>query len=329
MRLILALCLSLAATSWLQAAPCQGQNLLTALPSADLSALKSAAEAPFAHGNLWQATKGAALITLVGTYHLADPRFDAMMRRLAPSLAQATALLVEAGPAEQAALQKAATRDPRLMYLTSGPILPDQMAAADWDQVAKAVRARGMAPQIAAQMQPWLLTAFLDMPACLFPLRPGADQGLDKRLIQAALAKGIPIAPLEPYDAVVKIFAQIPPADQVTLLRHAVAMEAQSDDMATTLADSYFAGDSRLFWAYTVRALAALPGMTQTEADREMALIDKAMITGRNAAWVPVLEDAAQKGPVLAAFGALHLPGEAGVLNLLAQDGWTLQALTP
>jgi len=106
-------------------------------------------------------------------------------------------------------------------------------------------------------------------------------------------------------------------------------MEAQSDDMATTLADSYFAGDSRLFWAYTVRALATLPGMTQTEADREMALIEKAMITGRNAAWVPVLEDAAQKGPVLAAFGALHLPGEAGVLNLLAQNGWTLQALTP
>ena len=46
----------------------------------------------------------------------------------------------------------------------------------------------------------------------------------------------------------------------------------------------------------------------------EMALIDHAMISSRNAAWVPVLEGAAQKGPVLAAFGALHLPGEHGEL---------------
>jgi uncharacterized protein YbaP (TraB family) len=53
------------------------------------------------------------------------------------------------------------------------------------------------------------------------------------------------------------------------------------------------------------------------------------MISSRNAAWVPVLEGAAQKGPVLAAFGALHLPGEHGVLNLLAQNGWTIQVLTP
>ena len=69
--------------------------------------------------------------------------------------------------------------------------------------------------------------------------------------------------------------------------------------------------------------------MTKAKADREMALIDQAMISYRNAAWVPVLEKAAQKGPILAAFGALHLPGDAGVLALMAQNGWTIQALTP
>jgi uncharacterized protein YbaP (TraB family) len=44
---------------------------------------------------------------------------------------------------------------------------------------------------------------------------------------------------------------------------------------------------------------------------------------------VPVLEKAARQGPILAAFGALHLPGDKGVLALLAQNGWTIQALTP
>ncbi len=325
----LALGLGLALSAPLQAAPCHGKNLIAALPAADLRALKGITAVPFAHGNLWQARKGKAQITLVGTYHLADARFDATLTTLAPYLAQAKALLVEAGPAEQAALHAAVTRDPSLIYLTHGPTLPAQMSAADWDQVAHAVTARGMAPDAAATMQPWLLMAFVDVPACLFPLPTGADQGLDKRLIELALAKGLPIAPLEPFNAVVKVFAQIPRADQLAMLRQTVAMDAQSDDMATTLADSYFAGDSRLFWAYMGQESAQWPGISQTEVDRDMALIEQSLITDRNVAWVPVLEDAAQKGPILAAFGALHLPGEAGVLNLLAKHGWTLQALSP
>lgn len=329
MRFALALSLIFALTAPVQAKPCHGQNLITALPPAELSALRAMADGPFDHGNLWQARKGGQQITLVGTYHLADPRFDAVLASLAPYLAQAQALLVEAGPVEQAALQSAVAHDPSLMYMTAGRTLPEQMLPDDWAQLAKSARARGLAPFMAARMQPWLLASFLEMPACLFPLPAGADQGLDKRLIEAALVQGKPIAALEPFDAVIKIFAQIPPADQMAMLRQTIAMDAQSDDMATTLSDSYFAGDSRLFWAYTSQALLDLPGMTKAKADREMALIDQAMISYRNAAWVPVLESAAQKGPVLAAFGALHLSGDRGVLTLLAQNGWTIQALTP
>ena len=143
------------------------------------------------------------------------------------------------------------------------------------------------------------------------------------------MTQEIPITALEPYDAILKIFAQIPPADQIAMLRQTVAMDAESDDMATTLSDSYFAGDSRLFWAYMGQSLLDLPDMTKAEADREMAMIDAAMISNRNRAWVPVLEKAAQQGPVLAAFGALHLHGEAGVLALLAKNGWTVQGFVP
>jgi len=35
----------------------------------------------------------------------------------------------------------------------------------------------------------------------------------------------------------------------------------------------------------------------------------------------------AYTGPVLAAFGALHLSGQDGVLDLLARDGWVLERL--
>ena len=40
--------------------------------------------------------------------------------------------------------------------------------------------------------------------------------------------------------------------------------------------------------------------------------------------------DAAGRGKgVVAAFGALHLPGDNGVLRLLERDGWTIERTDP
>ena len=50
-------------------------------------------------------------------------------------------------------------------------------------------------------------------------------------------------------------------------------------------------------------------------------------MTERNRAWIPVLEETARKGTVFAAFGALHLSGETGVLALLQANGWTIERL--
>ncbi len=325
----LAFLLAMPAAVQAGAEPCHGQNLITALPPADLAALKAKAEVPFAHGNLWQASKDGHEIILAGTYHLNDPRFAPILALLTPRLAASTTLLVEAGPLEEEALKAKIAKDPSLMLLTKGPTLPEQLAPEDWDSLAAALKARGMLPAMAAKMQPWLVASMLGMPACMFPMTPTNTEGLDKQLIAMAQAKGIPIKALEPADAILSIFGQIPPDQQLEMLMQTVAIDAQSDDMATTLSDSYFSGESRLFWEFTALQTASLPGMTPDRAAAEMALVDRAMISSRNASWIPVLEAAAAKGPVLAAFGALHLPGEAGVLTLLAQSGWRLSPLTP
>ncbi len=84
MRVVLALSLILALNAPAHANPCQGRNLIKALPPADLSALRALAEVPFAKGNLWQAHKDGQEMILVGTYHLADPRFDDILATLDP-----------------------------------------------------------------------------------------------------------------------------------------------------------------------------------------------------------------------------------------------------
>jgi uncharacterized protein YbaP (TraB family) len=71
----------------------------------------------------------------------------------------------------------------------------------------------------------------------------------------------------------------------------------------------------------------SLPGYTPERIDAEFARMEELLMAARNRAWIPVLTDAAAAGPVFAAFGALHLSGEDGVLNLLQAEGFTLEEL--
>ena len=66
------------------AARCAGQDLLAQLPATDAAALEAATEAqPFARGNLWQASRAdGARLVILGTYHMADPRHDAILARI-------------------------------------------------------------------------------------------------------------------------------------------------------------------------------------------------------------------------------------------------------
>ncbi len=141
-------------------------------------------------------------------------------------------------------------------------------------------------------------------------------------LMQAAKTRGLPIRALEPADTVFNIFNGMSRADQLGLLNTALAGVTDADDGQVTLANAYFRGETRLMWEFAAWETAHLPDIAPEEAARQQAMMGKALISDRNRAWVPVIEKAAAGGPVLVAFGALHLSGKAGVLELLAEDGW-------
>ena len=306
---------------------CSGQNLIAALPVAEQAALRETAGlAPYATGNFWRASRGAQVVHLIGTYHLDDPRHAPVMATLAPVLAAATTLLVEAGPAEQAALKARISREPQLLIDNSGPTLPEILSKPEWDRLAEALRARGIPPFMAAKFRPWYLSVVLAVPPCNLAAMAGAN-GLDERLIAAAAARNLPVAALEPYDTLFGIFDAMPLPEQLGMITSALAMEARSGDFSVTLADAYFAGEGRLIWEFMRRETLLLPGYTPARAEREFASMEAAMMTARNRAWIPVIEAAAARGPVLAAFGALHLSGDQGVLALLAARGFTLKPL--
>lgn len=295
-------------------------------PEAQAALRAEADKSPYAVGNYWQATRGDTVIHLIGTYHFDDPRHAATLATLAPVLASAQALLVEAGPKEEESLKARIADDPALIVNTDGPTLPEIMAKADWDRLTQATTARGVPGFMAAKFRPWYVSMLLSMPACNL-VGAVTPNGLDAQLITAANAEGVPVLALEPYDTVFDIFAAMTQAEQLDMITSALALEDKSADMAITLADSYFAEESRLIWEFSRLQAAAMPGYTPERVQQEFSTMEQSMMIARNRAWIPVIESAAAQGPVLVAFGALHLSGEDGVLKLLAKDGFSITRL--
>lgn len=308
-------------------AACVGANLFDLMPAAQQQKLTAAAQAvPWAEGLEFRATKGDARITLVGTYHLPDARFDAMVSDLRPELMAAKTLLVEMGPKEEAAYKNAVATRPELMFITKGPTIPEMLPEADWQRLMTAVEARGVPSVLAAKMKPSYLSMMLALPPCAGPELAKGEAGLDERLMQEAEKDGIPIEAVEPWDTVFALFDQLAPADDVGLLRSALIDANDSPDAAATMGDLYFARKPRLIWEIS-KVWAQQSDMPEDEIDRQLQLTDDLLMTGRNRAWLPVIERAADTGPVMVAVGALHLSGENGLLELLRGQGWTIARL--
>ena len=285
-----------------------------------------AAKEPFAVGNFWLATKGAEEITLVGTYHFDDPRHASALTTLAPALAKAKVLLVEAGPKEQESLKARMADDPSLIVNTDGPTLAEVLSPPDWQRLRDAASARGVPSFMVAKFRPWYVSVLLAMPPCSMDLA-AMPEGLDTQLIEAAAARALPVEALEPYDTLFSIFGGMTQAEQIDMITSALALEDKSADMTITLADAYFAEEGRLIWEFSKLQSLQLPGFTPERVEHEFAVMEKLMMNDRNQSWIPVIKAASAKGPVVAAFGALHLSGNQGVLKLLQDDGYTITRL--
>lgn len=309
-------------------AACEGQDLVPTLPASERAAIAAAVDAtPFARGNAWRAIRGSQVVDIVGTYHFDDPRHETVMATLGPTLDVASVLLVEAGPRETGQLAADMTSRPELLYIMQGPTLPELLPDADWRLFSDAMSARGIPAIFAAKMQPWYATMVLSTPPCMMAnLAEGETRGLDRRIIERAEERRIPIRALEPYDTAFRLFQNLPRDLQVDMIRMSLATdELQAEDMMATLTKAYFDEDVRLTWELGRIAAKKLPGMTAEKVDSTYAAMEEALMTRRNESWLPVIEDAARRGRVFAAFGALHLSGERGILKLLERAGFRIE----
>lgn len=324
-------------TLWAAAAPaseCAGTNLFHTMPPDQRAEIDAAvAGVPYHQGLLWRASKDGQMMTLVGTYHFDDPRHDETLARLDPLVADAAALFVEAGPDEERKLTKALAADPALMVDPTGPTLPERLDDRDWALLSAAMAERGTPAVVTSRLRPWYVAMMLGVSPCMMrQLAQDGAVGLDRRLAGRAEALEVPVRALEPWDTVFTLFGHLTPQQEIEMIRAALPAAAHADDYAVTLTDAYFAGDVWAIWEFGRFDAYRNSGLSREQVDAQMQLAKNHLMDRRNQSWIGPLtqgaRDAAAHGKgIVAGFGALHLPGEQGVLRLLERDGWAIERL--
>lgn len=308
-------------------AACNGTDLRATLSAEEQARLQSGLEGmPHAQGNHWRATRDGRVIHLIGTMHLADPRLDAPLSRLREVVAGADLLLLEMTDEDEAALQTRMMSDPDLLMMPD-TTLPELLSEEAWAQMSEALSARGLPPFMTARFQPWYVSMLLAIPPCATQADLTAT-GMDGQIEAAAREAGVPRAALEDVDTIFSAFTNQPRELQVDMMLSALVDPQVSEDLFETMLASYFAEQSAEGWLVSELLAERYSPIDPTTAAEIFELLEDQLLTGRNRSWIPVLLDAsAQHDLVVAAFGAAHLPGDEGVLALLANEGFTLERL--
>lgn len=271
---------------------------------------------------LWRVEKpGLPASHLFGTIHLSDPRIAKFSKstKAAFDAAKTVALEYTGGPeAAGAALGK---HPERLMY-TDGSTLQSALTEAEFKSVQRIASKSDFPEPLARVLRPWFVNLLLAISDCERRRVASGAQSLDTMIEATAAAAGKELKGLETPEQQFEALLSIPDDQQVQMLKAALRFVDREDDQIETLLQMYT--KRRIGAALPFQmALAAEGGTPETAYDGfvKILLVDR-NLSMRDAA-IPLLET----GGAFIAVGAMHLPGDTGLVRLLRDKGYAVTAV--
>ena len=313
-------------------AVCDGESDFWSLPTETQQQLQQQAEqAPFHEGILWQVEKDGVRSVILGTMHLHDPRHETLLNRVQPLLDGVDQVFLELTSEADSAFQKHLSTHPELVFLTEGPSLIDLLGDESWQRLLPLLKPRGIPGFVAAKYQPWFLGLSLAIPACALQDLQEKKRGLDRMVERGAQDRALITRSLDDLDHLIGVFAGDPLEKQIEELKWSLKFDL-TDVMAGggDITDHYFREETQLGWNYLIHKSMEWVGTDPDDREKASRILTQStekLIDGRNKTWLETLSVELARTPSLVAVGAMHLPGDSGILALLQHQGFTITRL--
>ena len=311
---------------------CTGQNLMPqmAKDAPDIAAglKQEAAATPNGDALLWKvASPGRPHSYIFGTMHISDPRLLALNPQIKRAFADSEVLALEIteilDPAAMAS--KAFSLLQYTSYGAQGS-LDDVLETEDARLVETKAREKlGLPWSVARKMRPWALMGSLALPACELQRKRKSQPFLDLKLGQDAQAAGKQVVALETLESQMTAMASLPESFAVNGLLQSVRLGSRMDDLFETMTQLYLQQDIATIWALMRRI--GDEGFVEPEQNQDYAEFQRIIVDARNASMVESARPLLEKGGAFVAIGALHLPGDKGIISLLREIGYTVTAV--
>lgn len=304
-------------------ASCKGNNLLEKLKAEDSAAydrvIASAKDMINANSVFWKVEKqGQKPSWLFGTMHMADPDIATLRSKVKEAIKASDTLVVESTEAlDPVAAQQAMGSLAHLTLLTEGT-LRDLVADDLEDELEAAVTQRGIPMPLADRMQPWLIATTVSLPVCEIQRKQSGEKVLDAVLVEFAQASNKDIKGLESIAEQLNALASLPQDYHVSALEETLSSGDLAVDMIETLKQSYLKGDVSVVFPL-MKEVMPKSGQGEGALKLQEELIDK-----RNVLMAERSEPILQAGSAFIAVGALHLPGQTGLVKLFRDNGYTV-----
>ncbi|MEP0940509.1 MAG: TraB/GumN family protein [Rhizobiaceae bacterium] len=312
---------------------CTGVNLIPAMqrdqPDLANAMRQEADETLYGEGLIWKIEKdGLKPSYLFGTIHLADPRLLALKPSARKALDESTTLALEIteilDPKKLAGIAFSA-----LQYTTytDGTTLADKLTKEQAETIDAAVREKlGLPWSLASRMKPWALMGALGLPACEMERKKAQLPVVDAYLGQLAQSQDKQIVPLETMIGQLQAMDSLPEDVSLQGLVQSVSLGTRLDDLFETMIQLYLEEQTALVWSLMRRV--GVDGFVAKQDSAEYAAFQREIVDRRNITMAAESEKfILQGGGVFIAVGALHLPGEMGMLNILAQKGYRISRI--
>ena len=318
------ICLLLLFSAAAARAACFGTDMLPELRAADPSGIeqmfKRANSVPNAQGRLWKVERaGVSPSYLFGTFHSGEA-LETVSPEIWSKFEESRIAIFEVDLDQQRQMEARMSSDPGFAFDLQGSGVLSQMTAAQRSAFTDALASRGIDAQAGDRMKPWLLAALLSFPPCHLQAMASGSQALDAAMAKRAVALGIKEIGLEGYEVALESLDRIARDVLLTALTGVPEMLNRDEDLFRTNHVLYEMGEIQAISEFSIYLTERFrPDLNARQLNRDMMV---ELLDVRNRAWMRRLRTELRKGNAFVAVGALHLPGEVGLVELLRDAGF-------